>query len=106
MCYRSRGGLGGGPGGTGPPWVSQGGGQAPLWDTWEEENKLYSSTSIHCKQKTWCYFLLEYNKITHHILLKGENLIWRESIKNKVEEYKYSVDRVMSSQWSSLPIYI
>ena len=47
------------------------------------------------------YLLLEYNKIIHHIIIKGETLIWRESIKNKVEEYKYLVDRVMSSQLHS-----
>ena len=24
---------------------------------------------LHCKQKTWCYFQLEYNKIIQHILI-------------------------------------
>ena len=32
--------------------------------------------------------------------MKGETFIWRDSIKNKVEEYKYSVFMIMSSQYS------
>ena len=50
--------------------------------------------------------LLENNKIIHRIIIKGETLNWRERIKNKVEEYSYTVplsrfDRVMSSQHHS-----
>ena len=65
----------------------------PPWESWDEGGKSYNSTFIHCKQKTLCYWLLEYNKIIHLTIIKGETLNWRESIKDKVEEYKYSVDR-------------